>query len=209
MLSYRNELQDLTHSIDRIQKLLKDNEKTKSSFLESQKVITLSRRFREIQNKKKLQQVQIEATIMLKKIFRKQNYISYVRIDHETYDVHLYDSQKEHIEKRTLSAGEKEMLLIALIWSIFKCSGRKVPFIFDTLLGRLDKTHKSALLTEFIPNFGEQVIILATDSEIDEQHYKLLVNHVAKEYMLDFNVEKQETNILNQYFSFNKMELNI
>jgi DNA sulfur modification protein DndD len=196
-------------SINKIQHSLKDNDKTKSSFLESQKIITLSRRFREIQLKKKLQQVQIEATIMLKKIFRKHNYVSSIFIDHETYDVTLLDRHKELIEKSTLSAGEKEILLISIIWAIFKCSGRKVPFIFDTLLGRLDKTHKAAVLSEFIPNCGRQAIILSTDSEIDQHNYRILENNVAKEYMLDFNVEKQETRILNRYFPFKQMEMGI
>ncbi|MFD1739504.1 DNA sulfur modification protein DndD [Bacillus salitolerans] len=201
------ELDELTTSIDKIQSILKDNEKTKSSFLESQKIISLSRRFREIQLKKKLQQVQIEASTMIKRILRKHNYISSILIDNDTYNVILLDSQKDQIEKATLSAGEKQILLISIIWSIFKCSGRKVPFIFDTLLGRLDKTHKNALLTEFIPNCGRQAIILSTDTEIDKDHYELLASHVAKQYMLEFNVERKETNIINKYFSFSDMEM--
>jgi len=193
----------------KIQSTLKDSTKTKSSFLESQKIITLSRRYRELQLKKKLQQVQIEASSMLKRIFRKHNYVSSILIDHESYDVILLDANKDHIEKSTLSAGEKELLLISIIWAIFQCSGRKVPFIFDTLLGRLDKTHKAAVLTEFIPNCGRQAIILSTDSEIDKQHYGLLDHTIAKEYMLEFNVKKQETQIINRYFPFEQMELGI
>ncbi|MBM7691625.1 DNA sulfur modification protein DndD [Peribacillus deserti] len=196
-------------SIEKIQASLRDSDKTKSSFLESQKIIALSRRFREIQLKKKLQQVQIEASTMLKKIFRKHNYISAIIIEPETYNVVLLDSHKDHIEKSTLSAGEKEILLISIIWAIFKCSGRKVPFIFDTLLGRLDKTHKTAVLKEFIPNCGKQAIILSTDTEIDEIHYTALKPHIANEYMLDFNVERKQTQILNRYFPFRKMEMNV
>ncbi|ULT59603.1 DNA sulfur modification protein DndD [Neobacillus drentensis] len=204
---WKNDVESIISAINKIQSSLKDNDKTKSSFLESQKIITLSRRFREIQLKKKLQQVQFEATTMLKRIFRKHNYVSSIYIDPESYDVILFDSHKEKIEKSTLSAGEKEILLISIIWAIFKCSGRKVPFIFDTLLGRLDKTHKAAVLSEFIPNSGRQAIILSTDSEIDQQHYTLIEKVVAKEYMLDFNVEKQETHILDRYFPFKQMEL--
>ena len=162
-----------------------------------------------MQIQKKLQQVQIEASIMLKRIFRKHNYVSSIKIDHKTYNVTLIDSHNDQIEKATLSAGEKEILLISLIWSIFKCSGRKVPFIFDTLLGRLDKTHKAAVLKEFIPICGKQAIILSTDTEIDEVHYRILEDHVAKEYMLEFNVEKKETRIINHYFSFKQMEMNL
>lgn len=205
----KNKLENTQQAISKIQLTLRDNEKTKSSFLESQKIIALSRRFREIQLKKKLQQVQLEASNMLKRIFRKHNYISSIMIDNETYDVTLLDFQKDTIEKATLSAGEKQILLISIIWAIFKCSGRKVPFIFDTLLGRLDKTHKAAVLKEFIPNCGKQAIILSTDTEIDEHHYKILQQIIAKEYMLEFNGKKKETSIINRYFPFKQMELNV
>ncbi|WP_102345892.1 DNA sulfur modification protein DndD [Bacillus sp. Marseille-P3661] len=205
----KTEFENTMNSINKIQSTLRDNDKTKSSFLESQKIIALSRRFREIQLKKKLKQVQIEASIMLKKIFRKHNYVSTIIINPANYDVILLDSQKDPIEKSTLSAGEKEILLISIIWAIFKCSGRKVPFIFDTLLGRLDRTHKAAVLREFIPNCGRQAIILSTDTEIDEDHYRILKDHVAKEYMLEFNVERKETRILNEYFPFKNMELSL
>src|SRR5690606_6816571 len=137
------------------------------------------------------------------------NYISTIIIDPETYDVNLFDSQKDYIEKTTLSAGEKEILLISIIWAIFKCSGRKVPFIFDTLLGRLDKTHKASVLKEFIPSCGKQAIILSTDTEIDEEQYHILENHIAKEYVLEFDVKKKETQIITNYFSFKQTELSL
>lgn len=205
----RKELDVTFSAIDKIQSTLRDSDKTKSSFLESQKIIALSRRFREIQLKKKLQQVQIESSSMLKRILRKHNYVASIHISPETYDVVLLDSNREPIEKTTLSAGEKQILLLSIIWAIFKCSGRKVPFIFDTLLGRLDKTHKAAILKEFIPNSGRQAIILSTDTEIDEAHFNILKKFVAKEYMLDFNVERKETNIINQYFPFKVEEVRI
>lgn len=195
----------INNALQKIHSQLKDHEKTQSSFLESQKIITLSKRFRQIQLKKKLQEVQIAATTMLRRILRKQNYIASILIDENTYDITLLDSNKEPIEKTTLSAGEKQILLISLIWAIFKSSGRKVPFIFDTLLGRLDKTHKAAVLQFFIPNAGQQAIILSTDSEIDSEHYQLLKPFVSKEYMLEFNVEYKKTKILEHYFPFIKI----
>lgn len=204
-----SQLNQVNIGLEKVRHLLKDSEKTSSSFLESQKIIALSRRFREIQLQKKLQQVQFEASIMLKRILRKQNYVSSIIIDPKTYEVKLLDHDKEYLEKATLSAGEKQILLISIIWSIFKCSGRKVPFIFDTLLGRLDKTHKASVLKEFIPNSGRQAIILSTDTEIDETHYNILKEHIAKEYMLDFDVTKNATKIHSAYFPFKDREVKI
>lgn len=204
-----SELDKVNIGLEKVQHLLKDSEKTSSSFLESQKIIALSRRFREIQLQKKLQQVQFEASTMLKRILRKQNYVSSIIIDPKSYEVKLLDHDKEYLEKATLSAGEKQILLISLIWSIFKCSGRRVPFIFDTLLGRLDKTHKASVLKEFIPNTGRQAIILSTDTEIDETHYNILKEHIAKEYMLDFDVKKNATKIHSEYFPFKDREVKV
>jgi len=204
LLELNTSLEKVKISIDKISKIIKDNEKTKNSYIETQKIISLSRRFREVQIKKKLQEVQIEATKMLNKIIRKHNYISTILIEPDTYNVLLFDNQKERINKNTLSAGEKQILLLSIIWAIFKCSGRKVPFIFDTLLGRLDKTHKSSILNEFIPKCGRQAIILSTDTEIDKDHYKLLYPYISKEYTLEFNIKNKETKIHKRYFPFEK-----
>lgn len=196
----QQELNIINNKLDKKQSTLIDSEKNTNSFHEAQKIIAMSRRFREIQLQKKLQQVQIETTSMLKKIIRKHNYISSIIIDHKSYEIKLFDSHKQPIERTTLSAGEKEILLISIIWAIFKVSGRKVPFIFDTLLGRLDKTHKAAILREFIPTCSEQVIILSTDTEIDKENYQILEPCISMEYMLDFKVETQETTIRDHYF---------
>ncbi len=199
----KQQLSATLEQIDKIKQQLHQYNKTSGSFLEAQKIIALSRRYRDIQIRQKLQDVQIQATQNLKRMLRKHDYISLIQINPENYEVTLLDAHKNELEKRTLSAGEKQILLISIIWAIFNCSGRQVPFIFDTLLGRLDKTHKAAVLKTFIPSFGKQAIILSTDSEIDDMHYKILEPHIAREYMLNFDPIKQQTSILKNYFIFN------
>lgn len=200
-------LTKVNSSIETIELMFRNQEKSRNSFVESQKIISLSQKFRKIQLQKKLQEVQIETLKMLNKIMRKQHYIASLKINSSTFEVTLYDQHNEVMEKSTLSAGEKEILLLSIIWAIFKCSGRNVPFIFDTLLGRLDRTHKNSILTHYIPNCGKQAIVLSTDSEIDEKTYELLQPYIAKEYTLDFDVYKKETNILSNYFSFKRLEV--
>ncbi|MCA0172970.1 DNA sulfur modification protein DndD [Bacillus sp. RAR_GA_16] len=202
-------LTELSDQINDKKKVLKQNEKTQNAFTISSKVMELSKEFRSLQQQKKLQQVQIEATQMLNRLMRKQNYISSLRVNHETYEVVLYDWNKEILYKESLSAGEKEILLLSIIWAMFKCSGRRVPFIFDTLLGRLDKSHKKSVLTDLIPSSGEQVLILSTDTEIDTTHYNLLSKHISHEYTLEFNTEEQRVDLHKEYFKFKESELKL
>lgn len=196
------ELEKLLEQEHAINQSLRNLDKSESSFLHSKKIIDLSKKFRMIQVGKKLLHVQNEASKMLQRIFRKENYISSIHIDPKTYEVSLKDQYQNAIEKRTLSAGEKEILLISIIWAIFSISDKKVPFIFDTLLGRLDKTHKAAVLTEFIPKSGTQAIVLSTDSEVDQLHYDLLEPFISHAYRLEFNTNAQETSINTGYFVF-------
>jgi DNA sulfur modification protein DndD len=186
---------------------LNQGNKKKNSFNIAQNMLKLSSEFQKGQHQKKLHQVQIQAITMLNKLMRKQDYITSIRINPETYDVSLFDSTGDYIAKETLSAGEKEILLLALIWAIFKCSGRRVPFIFDTLLGRLDKTHKHNILVDFIPTCGEQVLILSTNSEIDEDYYKLLNNFVSHRYLLEYDLDERKTIVSSQYFNFQRQEV--
>lgn len=194
----------ISNAFDKKRTELLNEKKSTNSVLQAQKIIEFSKHFRALQMQKKLQDIQIEATKLFKKILRKQNYITKIVIDPNSFEIKLYDFQNEYIDRRTLSAGEKEILLISIIWAVFKCSRRNVPFIFDTLLGRLDRTHKTAILKEFIPFCSNQVIILSTDSEIDESNYKILEPFISKEYMLDFNVNNKKTKIETHYFPIEK-----
>ncbi|HDX9588864.1 TPA: DNA sulfur modification protein DndD [Bacillus pseudomycoides] len=202
--SRKEDLALLQNTITSKQHTVQQSNKTKNTFLMAQNIMKLSNEFQMLQHQKKLQQVQIEATKMLNKLMRKHQYISSIRINSTSFEVTLYDKEREQIAKETLSAGEKEILLLSLIWAMFKCSGRRVPFIFDTLLGRLDQTHKHNILVDFIPSCGEQVLILSTNSEVDEKHYSLLKNFVSHGYLLEFDTEERKVNVSHQYFNFNK-----
>ena len=48
------------------------------------------------------------------------------------------NSEGEEIEKKRLSAGEKQLMVIALLWALAICSKKKLPVIIDTPLSRLD-----------------------------------------------------------------------
>lgn len=89
------------------------------------------------------------------------------------------------LPKAHMSAGTKQMLAIALLWALKDASKKEMPVVIDTPLARLDRQHQDHLLTNYFPNIARQVIILPTNSEIDERKYQLISPHIYREYKLD------------------------
>ncbi|MFD1886877.1 DNA sulfur modification protein DndD [Paenibacillus wenxiniae] len=175
-----------TLASNKITDKIREYHKAENSFVMTEKLLLVSQRFRERQWRKKLDDVAKEATKMVNILFRKKEYIDRIHIDHLTFELHLYNRQ-HHITKERLSAGEKEMLMLTIIWAMFKVSGWKLPFVFDTLMGRLDQDHKRALIQHFIPRCGEQVLMFTTDSEVGAEQFALLKDFTAKCYTLEFD----------------------
>lgn len=93
-------------------------------------------------------------------------------IDDKTYEVRISDRYGHEIKKSGLSAGEKEVFAISLLWGLAQTSQLKLPIIIDTPLSRLDSTHRDNIVNNYFPNAGEQVVILSTDTEIDTNYYQ-------------------------------------
>ncbi|MFP4978255.1 DNA sulfur modification protein DndD [Paenibacillus sp. CN-4] len=167
----------------------------------STRVLDVSRAFRTRQIRKKLQQVEQQTAFMLQAIFRKELFIKRVKINPETFHLKIYDASQEEISIENISAGEKQILLLATVWAMAMCSNRRLPFVFDTLLGRLDQTHKKSIIEFFIPRCGEQVIILATDSEINEENFSLIEPILAKTYTIDYDAERSTVKWTDEYFN--------
>lgn len=206
---YTNEVQTLSESIliketasNKISEKIRDYNKSENSFVMTEKLLNVSQRFRERQWRKKLDDVANEATKMINILFRKKSYIDRMHIDHSSFELHLYNKEKQEIIKERLSAGEKEMLMLTVIWAMFKVSGWKLPFVFDTLLGRLDQDHKKALIQHFIPKCGEQVLIFTTDSEIALEQFELIKDITSTCYTLEFNETLETAEIVRgRYFN--------
>lgn len=163
--------------------------------------IEINNDFIQIQLDEKLIHVQENVIVMLNQLLRKENFINSITISPISFELTLLTESKIEIDKKSLSAGEKQLLLLSLIWAIVKVSERKIPFVFDTLLGRLDTSHKKNVLSKFIPNCGDQVIILSTDSEVDIHHLNLIRPYLASVGTLVTDYELESSKIENgNYF---------
>ena len=114
------------------------------------------------------------------------------------------NSEGEEIAKKRLSAGEKQLMVISLLWALAMCSKKKLPVIIDTPLSRLDSSHRQALIKTYFPKASDQTIILSTDSEINETYYGLMKKNLGDEFTLKYNDETKNTTIERGYFGWGR-----
>ena len=134
-----------------------------------------------------------------RKLAYKKHLIEEIQMDPVTLDIHYLNGVGEEVEKKKLSAGEKQLTVISLLWALAICSKKKLPVIIDTPLSRLDSIHREALISTYFPNASDQTIILSTDSEIDQKYYELMKPHIGDEFTLVYDDELMKTTIKEGY----------
>ena len=112
----------------------------------------------------------------------------------------LYDKHGKPLPKAQLSAGEKQIYSIAMLWALAKVSGRPLPVIVDTPLARLDSDHRRLLIEEYFPTASHQVLILSTDTEVDQSYFSHLRRSISHAYHLEFDSVENTTMITDGYF---------
>ena len=130
----------------------------------------------------------------------KPDRIKQVDIDPRTFAVTLYDTDNQPLPKEELSAGEKQIYSTALLWGLAKTSGKVLPMILDTPLGRLDSNHRQLLIERYFPYASHQVILLSTDTEIDKSVLSLLEPYLSHTLHLVYQQTEECTTIENGYF---------
>ena len=130
---------------------------------------------------------------------RKESLISHISIDRDHFTIQAFNKNQEILLK-DLSAGERQLLAISILWSLYELSQTKVPVVIDTPLARLDSKHRSQLVTKYFPVAGVQTVILSTDEEIIGQYYKAFKPYVGKEYLCSEKPKTQQAEIKEGYF---------
>lgn len=133
-------------------------------------------------------------------LWRKGDVVRRIEIDPVTFAVSLYDRHDRAVPKSQLSAGEKQIYAISMLWGLAEVSRRPLPMVIDTPLGRLDGDHRSHLVQHYFPAASHQVIILSTDTEIDERYFNELKPHLSHVYHLDYDASEGRTTVQEGYF---------
>lgn len=134
------------------------------------------------------------------RLSRKGHYIRRVTIDPETFVTTLYNQKGDALPREQLSAGEKQIYAVAVLWALRLVSGRTLPIIVDTPLGRLDSEHRRRLVQHYFPQASHQVVLLSTDTEIDPVLYNDLEPAISRSYQLVYRTGEAATQVEEGYF---------
>ncbi len=134
------------------------------------------------------------------RLLRKSSLVTGLAVDPTTFRLELTGGDGRMLPFERLSAGERQLLATSILWGLAKASGRPLPTIIDTPLGRLDSSHRRHLLERYFPVASHQVILLSTDEEIDQTSLNHLQRFVGREYQLAFNESTRSTEIRKGYF---------
>ena len=143
-------------------------------------------------------------TLMLEsfqKLLRKSDLVTGLTISPDTFEPTLTGKDGKVLPIERLSAGERQLLATSMLWGLARASGRPVPTIIDTPLGRLDSSHRKHLVERYFPNASHQVLLLSTDEEIVGQYHESLKPYITRNYVLAHDEQAGQTKIELGYFN--------
>ena len=121
------------------------------------------------------------------RLVRKRGLVANLMIDPRTFALDLVGGDGLRVTPDRLSAGERQLLAIAILWGLARASGRPLPTVVDTPLGRLDSIHRDHLVRRYFPHASHQVILLSTDEEIAGGYLDAIRPSVDRFYRLRFD----------------------
>jgi DNA sulfur modification protein DndD len=156
--------------------------------------------YREQLAKEKLVQLEDELTERYLALSNKSDFYESIEVDEDALNIKVKTKHGNSKPQSELSAGERQIFATALLWALAEISGRPLPFIVDTPLGRLDQDHRENLVENFFPEAAHQVLVFSTDTEIDDKFYDTLNEDITQAYHLDYNQEEGYTSVGQGYF---------
>jgi DNA sulfur modification protein DndD len=156
--------------------------------------------FKEALLKKHVHSLSAQITDCFRQLHRKSKLDLTFKIDIKDFSLRITKANGDEVSASSLSAGERQLLAVAILWALAKSSGKELPTVIDTPLGRLDGPHREKLISNYFPMASSQVLIFSTDEEISTHHYQTLKPFIAKEYKINYNEDTESSEFEIGYF---------
>lgn len=150
--------------------------------------------------KRHISRLEVAVLDSFNRLMRKNGLVHDLQIDIDKFRLTLIDGEGNDLDPGRLSAGERQLLAISLLWGLARVAGNWLPTVIDTPLGRLDSKHREHLVDRYFPQASHQVLLLSTDEEIDERLLKRLKPRIAHTYMLVHDDDSFTTSVKPGYW---------
>lgn len=181
---------ELTVQAEDVQRVVEHSERVR------QTLATLAERLTE----RHLGRIEVATLDSLRRLMRKDSLVRDLKIDPSSGRIVLFDYDGEEMSSSRLSAGERQLLAVALLWGLARVAGHRLPTVIDTPLGRLDSQHRINLVDRYFPVAGNQVLLLSTDQEIDEGLMRRMSGSISRSYVLSNDATTGSTTVENGYW---------
>ena len=128
-------------------------------------------------------------------LMTRKSLVREVVVDPNTFRLRLLGEVGKEITPSELSAGERQLFAISMLWALGRTSGRELPMIIDTPLSRLDRQHRTNLMANYVPRSSAQVIMLCTDTELTPDLSEIITPFVSRRFEVGTVVGGQRTEI--------------
>lgn len=118
----------------------------------------------------------------------------------KTNSMGMFVELRTKVDINGFSSGEKQIYILCLYWALLKASDIEIPFIIDTPYARIDETHRNNITSEYLSTISDQVIILSTNTEIDEKAYREIKPKLNGEYLIEYDDKNRKTIQSKGYF---------
>jgi DNA sulfur modification protein DndD len=135
-----------------------------------------------------------------KRLVRKEDLIGSVTLNPETMSLMLTAPGGESMTPQQLSAGERQLLAVSTLWALARATGRPIPIVIDTPLGRLDGPHRENIVSCYFPEASDQVILLSTDTEVTHKFSEILDRAITYRYLLHYDATEKSSSFRHGYF---------
>lgn len=135
-----------------------------------------------------------------RRLLRKESLVSGLSIAPDSFELEIRGADGKPLPPDRLSAGERQLLAVSILWGLARASGRNLPVIIDTPLGRLDATHRGRIVEGYFPYASHQVVLLSTDEEINNHYYQQLKPYVGQMHHLEYDDQQGVSQVKSGYF---------
>jgi DNA sulfur modification protein DndD len=184
------EIAERDNQEDISKRILKNSEKSRHTL----------QKFKEALIKKYINSIEIGISECFEQLLRKANTKHHFTVDKATFKLSVKLDNEEFIPATSLSAGERQILAVSILWALAKASGKILPTVIDTPLARLDGPHRTKFVENYFPHASKQVLIFSTDEEVNGRHYENLKPFISEEYKISYDEINKTSSFEKGYF---------